>query len=159
MSRAALFSVTTLSVLGILLIYFDSPHNGQNDKSVAAQIQVDSKDIVREKSDSNVTSLAKTNSEPYTNSESYNSEVNDKSTIEVKNSNDDTNIVIEEFRVGDNQSNTLLEKKRTENAFDLAFELGVASCMKDRGYKYKICLLYTSPSPRDKRQSRMPSSA
>ena len=26
-------------------------------------------------------------------------------------------------------------------------------------YQYKICLLYTSPSPRDKRQSRMPSSA
>ena len=25
--------------------------------------------------------------------------------------------------------------------------------------KYKHCLLYTSPSPRDKRQSRMPSSA
>ena len=25
--------------------------------------------------------------------------------------------------------------------------------------KYYICLLYTSPSPRDKRQSRMPSSA
>ena len=25
--------------------------------------------------------------------------------------------------------------------------------------RYKICLLYTSPSPRDKRQSRMPSSA
>ena len=25
--------------------------------------------------------------------------------------------------------------------------------------KGKICLLYTSPSPRDKRQSRMPSSA
>ena len=25
--------------------------------------------------------------------------------------------------------------------------------------KYKPCLLYTSPSPRDKRQSRMPSSA
>ena len=24
---------------------------------------------------------------------------------------------------------------------------------------YKACLLYTSPSPRDKRQSRMPSSA
>ena len=24
---------------------------------------------------------------------------------------------------------------------------------------YNICLLYTSPSPRDKRQSRMPSSA
>ena len=26
-------------------------------------------------------------------------------------------------------------------------------------YHYKYCLLYTSPSPRDKRQSRMPSSA
>ena len=26
-------------------------------------------------------------------------------------------------------------------------------------YKNKDCLLYTSPSPRDKRQSRMPSSA
>ena len=26
-------------------------------------------------------------------------------------------------------------------------------------HKYKCCLLYTSPSPRDKRQSRMPSSA
>ena len=25
--------------------------------------------------------------------------------------------------------------------------------------KNKVCLLYTSPSPRDKRQSRMPSSA
>ena len=27
------------------------------------------------------------------------------------------------------------------------------------GKEYIICLLYTSPSPRDKRQSRMPSSA
>ena len=27
------------------------------------------------------------------------------------------------------------------------------------GVGYTICLLYTSPSPRDKRQSRMPSSA
>ena len=26
-------------------------------------------------------------------------------------------------------------------------------------FSFKICLLYTSPSPRDKRQSRMPSSA
>ena len=26
-------------------------------------------------------------------------------------------------------------------------------------YEYTSCLLYTSPSPRDKRQSRMPSSA
>ena len=26
-------------------------------------------------------------------------------------------------------------------------------------HEFKVCLLYTSPSPRDKRQSRMPSSA
>ena len=28
-----------------------------------------------------------------------------------------------------------------------------------RAWLFQICLLYTSPSPRDKRQSRMPSSA
>ena len=36
--------------------------------------------------------------------------------------------------------------------------------LRDQGHvveiiNYKPCLLYTSPSPRDKRQSRMPSSA
>ena len=30
---------------------------------------------------------------------------------------------------------------------------------KERGITISTCLLYTSPSPRDKRQSRMPSSA
>ena len=30
---------------------------------------------------------------------------------------------------------------------------------KDKKERIKVCLLYTSPSPRDKRQSRMPSSA
>ena len=30
---------------------------------------------------------------------------------------------------------------------------------KEIGELFKACLLYTSPSPRDKRQSRMPSSA
>ena len=30
---------------------------------------------------------------------------------------------------------------------------------KERGITINTCLLYTSPSPRDKRQSRMPSSA
>ena len=48
--------------------------------------------------------------------------------------------------------------------------LGFASltaCNKDSGefaktksgIEYKICLLYTSPSPRDRQKSRMPSSA
>ena len=31
--------------------------------------------------------------------------------------------------------------------------------VKERGVGLSTCLLYTSPSPRDKRQSRMPSSA
>ena len=31
--------------------------------------------------------------------------------------------------------------------------------MEEKNPKYRPCLLYTSPSPRDKRQSRMPSSA
>ena len=29
----------------------------------------------------------------------------------------------------------------------------------DTGYRYYSCLLYTSPSPRDRQKSRMPSSA
>ena len=32
-------------------------------------------------------------------------------------------------------------------------------CSPNLKYTYKICLLYTSPSPRDQRGSRMPSSA
>ena len=35
----------------------------------------------------------------------------------------------------------------------------VADPVLDRPTQYYYCLLYTSPSPRDKRQSRMPSSA
>ena len=31
--------------------------------------------------------------------------------------------------------------------------------LSEEHYEIYICLLYTSPSPRDKRQSRMPSSA
>ena len=44
------------------------------------------------------------------------------------------------------------------------FVRGASSKLKDLGLKHEnalvyTCLLYTSPSPRDKRQSRMPSSA
>ena len=37
----------------------------------------------------------------------------------------------------------------------------VTRCSKSEGVRdyFDVCLLYTSPSPRDKRQSRMPSSA
>ena len=33
------------------------------------------------------------------------------------------------------------------------------SMVASMDYQFYVCLLYTSPSPRDKRQSRMPSSA
>ena len=41
---------------------------------------------------------------------------------------------------------------------DIKIELGSHTDCR-ASYSYNICLLYTSPSPRDKRQSRMPSSA
>ena len=44
-----------------------------------------------------------------------------------------------------------------EDALDILHE-GFIKVFKHIG-KYQPCLLYTSPSPRDKRQSRMPSSA
>ena len=36
---------------------------------------------------------------------------------------------------------------------------GLSEAMKEANDRLRTCLLYTSPSPRDKRQSRMPSSA
>ena len=35
----------------------------------------------------------------------------------------------------------------------------IGEYQKDRGYNFIVCLLYTSPSPRDLSTSRMPSSA
>ena len=56
-----------------------------------------------------------------------------------------------------------------ENLIEPVFighEVEIQKCAEDLGWdisKYELihepCLLYTSPSPRDKRQSRMPSSA
>ena len=43
------------------------------------------------------------------------------------------------------------ESKTTEYGFRFQIPTGIT--------QYQYCLLYTSPSPRDKRQSRMPSSA
>ena len=36
---------------------------------------------------------------------------------------------------------------------------GITQLTKDNEYKQYLCLLYTSPSPRDRQKSRMPSSA
>ena len=38
-------------------------------------------------------------------------------------------------------------------------ELEAALYILEHGGNYKVCLLYTSPSPRDRQKSRMPSSA
>ena len=38
-------------------------------------------------------------------------------------------------------------------------DIRIKMCTKINGEDFITCLLYTSPSPRDKRQSRMPSSA
>ena len=40
-----------------------------------------------------------------------------------------------------------------------AFSVLVAMYIKNKMKDYKFCLLYTSPSPRDRTRSRMPSSA
>ena len=47
----------------------------------------------------------------------------------------------------------LTEQQVSEIAHDIRMDLNLHDLYK------QVCLLYTSPSPRDKRQSRMPSSA
>ena len=49
---------------------------------------------------------------------------------------------------------TGLAQERT-NALQQDVELGKVNWYRD----YDVCLLYTSPSPRDRQKSRMPSSA
>ena len=50
------------------------------------------------------------------------------------------------------------EKNNSFHCFSCNRNYGIIDLYLDQGMTY-ICLLYTSPSPRDKRQSRMPSSA
>ena len=52
------------------------------------------------------------------------------------------------------QQEVAIEQKPDHSLSDVLQWLALAL-----GGVYGICLLYTSPSPRDKRQSRMPSSA
>ena len=53
-------------------------------------------------------------------------------------------------------TNPLFEKREPKNLLIIAITSNKGLC---GGFNSNICLLYTSPSPRDKRQSRMPSSA
>ena len=58
------------------------------------------------------------------------------------------------------QLRSICEDLWEEDADASAFGLHVSSSIKGPPeVEFKFCLLYTSPSPRDKRQSRMPSSA
>ena len=59
--------------------------------------------------------------------------------------------------IGELDGSTLCEDRSVINSVD-GEGLGGKS-LAAIGIFYDVCLLYTSPSPRDKRQSRMPSSA
>ena len=51
-------------------------------------------------------------------------------------------------------------KAKTQSSATTVARGGEAELFHRKGKRlYTVCLLYTSPSPRDKRQSRMPSSA
>ena len=54
-----------------------------------------------------------------------------------------------------------LMRKQAQMEYDILGKVkkAVDKVAINGGYDYIICLLYTSPSPRDKRLSRMPSSA
>ena len=50
----------------------------------------------------------------------------------------------------------MLEIKRPEKILEIGTAVGFSAILMG---KYSPCLLYTSPSPRDRQKSRMPSSA
>ena len=63
-------------------------------------------------------------------------------------------------RAEENEIQTLTYKQLDERARAIASKLVSMGMVGQRALMmYPPCLLYTSPSPRDKRQSRMPSSA
>ena len=55
---------------------------------------------------------------------------------------------------------TVMEYSSSMKKIGLILEgQAVLYCIDEDGNQYMICLLYTSPSPRDRQKSRMPSSA
>ena len=62
-------------------------------------------------------------------------------------------LTVDCYRMGDADVALVLMNSAAENAKEVADQL------REKGYKVGVCLLYTSPSPRDGLLSRMPSSA
>ena len=59
-----------------------------------------------------------------------------------------------------NQNNVaIFEAGKPSDIWKVNMPLAILYTMHDPKYNYKYCLLYTSPSPRDRQKSRMPSSA
>ena len=59
------------------------------------------------------------------------------------------------------QETEAVEENSTQEAVEKTEEAKQEEAQKEliRQLKLKVCLLYTSPSPRDRQKSRMPSSA
>ena len=68
-------------------------------------------------------------------------------------------------RLANSRRDLLMKDKRALNEKELSYDRQNAFAVQYNEdqiaglIRYNSCLLYTSPSPRDKRQSRMPSSA
>ena len=72
-----------------------------------------------------------------------------------------TKMDVNEFRnIYGHANETLLRTTAKRLGIELTGEMHACTgCSMSKAFRKGICLLYTSPSPRDKRQSRMPSSA
>ena len=79
--------------------------------------------------------------------------VEKRKTLE-KRSDDESNIILKRYETYMDMTRPVLDFYSKNSNF---YEIDGA--LKIEQITAKICLLYTSPSPRDKRQSRMPSSA
>ena len=78
---------------------------------------------------------------------------------------------VQKYRTIIQDDGTEVKEQYVPVPYNIEFELGIIAKSQDDGLQileqilpyfqpaFNICLLYTSPSPRDKRQSRMPSSA
>ena len=54
---------------------------------------------------------------------------------------------------------TIVKKSKWNNFADIKSTFNSVDNVGNQHYVFNICLLYTSPSPRDRQKSRMPSSA